>query len=230
MIEDNLGFIAASPAEAASVARYCRRVGARHARVATFGIGPNAATEAANSLVAEGVTLLISWGTAGGLEAGLAPGTLILGQAVVCASDGREYCCDPAATLWLARNLEPLTPVLKRGVSSVDAAVDGATKSQLNQRYDGAFVDMESAAIGAVAQAAGIGFAIVRVIVDPARFSLPISALAGLGPSEGQTRRTLSALCHHPSECGAMLRLGAWYFRALRRLSQAARLLFKKLG
>lgn len=221
MFDGKLGFIAALPAEAASVNRH-RASGPRFV-VAKAGIGASAASVAAESLVREGVTALISWGTAGGLEPGLIPGTVIIYQAAIDASDELEYHCDLDLNHWLVERLEPLAPLTKRGLSSATPIVDAAAKKRLNLRYCCAVVDMESAAIGAVARTTEIPFSVVRVIVDPAHFSLPSSALVGLGLNKGQWVRTASALMRHPSECGAMIRLGLWYFRAINQLARAAR-------
>jgi adenosylhomocysteine nucleosidase len=223
MTAGKLGFIAALHSEAATIKRYCD-LSRGKACVASQGIGPEGASAAAESLLSQGVSVLISWGTAGALEPGLAPGALILGQAAVSTTSDEVYDCDGDTTTWLDQALAPLTPIHARGLSSAEVIPDIATKSRLYQQHHCAFVDMESVTIGAIAHAAGIKFAIVRVIVDPAQFSLPESALAGLGPSEGQLRRTLTALAQHPAECGAMIKLGFWYFRALRQLSRAARL------
>jgi len=225
MFDGKLGFIVALPAEAASINRHRSRPNGRGCAVASGGIGASAVRAAVESVVREGATSLISWGTAGGLESDLVSGTLLVYQTAINATDELEYRCDPDLNLWLKNRLEPLAPLSTRGLSSATPIIDTAAKTRLHQRYNCAAVDMESAAIGAVALAAGIPFSAVRVVVDPAHFSLPSSALAGLGSNEGQRIRTVSALIQHPSECGAMIRLALWYFRAIKRLSHAARLL-----
>jgi adenosylhomocysteine nucleosidase len=224
MSNDNIGFITALPAEAASLSRLQRHSNTIRFELASTGIGPEAATKAAESLLARGVTLLISWGTGGGLEPGLAPGTLVIYESAVDA-DGTEFPCDSTATAWLQQRLKFLAPVTRRGLSSAIPIAAANAKSALHRQFNCAVVDMESTAIAAAARAAGIAFAAVRVIVDPAHYSLPATALAALGPTSGQFLRTLNALRQRPAECGPMIALGWWYFRAIMRLSHAARLI-----
>ncbi|MBI2801504.1 MAG: hypothetical protein HYX63_14695 [Gammaproteobacteria bacterium] len=216
-----IGFVTAMPAEAATLGRRARSV-AEWPRVACGGIGSAAATAAANTLVAQGAELLVSWGVAGGLEAELQAGNLILYTSVIDAATETEYRCDPR---WIEQTMTRLNHlnVRQRIGLSVSAPVTMPhEKAGLNRRYRCAAVDMESAAIAAVARTHGLGFAGLRVISDPATTSLTATALVALGPSNHSAWRVVVASGRRPWELLALLRLGLQYGSALKHLKRAA--------
>ncbi|MGH8598629.1 MAG: hypothetical protein ACREXT_18395 [Gammaproteobacteria bacterium] len=224
MVDEIIGMVAALPAEAATIRRVQHRAGSGF-RLLQGGVGARHAAAAAQSLVDGGVTRLISWGTAGGLEPGLRAGSLIVYQAAIDAVDGHEYRCDPHTTAWLMQKLAVLGPLLKRGLTSPVPVGTETAKTEHRGRFACAAIDMESTAIASVARAAGVRFASVRVIVDPAEFSLPRCALDLVGVTDGVVRQALTALIRRPRESFAMVRLGLSYRRAITQLSRAARLI-----
>lgn len=135
------------------------------------GTAEGARREALRS-IEEGATGIVSFGLAGGLDPAHAAGTLIVPRAVI--ADGRIWPADPA----LSARLGGTTDDLCLGVDHVVASA--AEKRRLHQETGASFVDMESAAIAAVAGAAGIPFAVLRAICDPARRDLPPAALVAL--------------------------------------------------
>jgi len=212
------GVIAAMPSEAAScrVARW---------DVACAGIGPVAARDRAEALLATGVTGLVSWGTAGALSPALGAGGLVLYTHCVDARTGTRFNPDPGLRTRIAACLAPLGVHAGSGLSSARPLASIADKVAARRAFDCDAVDMETAAIAAVAQARNAPFIAIRAIVDPAGFDLPSSALAGMSGNAGAVRGVATALLHHPGELGSLLRLAWWYRRALGTLRAAGMLI-----
>ncbi|MEI6557004.1 MAG: nucleoside phosphorylase [Rhodospirillaceae bacterium] len=183
----------------------------------------------AEALVAAGVTGLLSFGIAGALVAGLAPGTLLLPRAVVVPGQGGGEGAGRAvsaswhrrvAGLAAAAGLPLLTDVTLAGS---DGAVTGAgAKATLARTSGAAAVDMESHSAAEVAARHGLPFLILRAIADPADRGIPAPALAGLGP-DGETRPGAVALrlLAAPWTLPALLRLAADSRSGLAALSAA---------
>jgi adenosylhomocysteine nucleosidase len=105
-----------------------------------------------------------------------------------------------------------------------------AEKVTLFQQTGAIAVDMESAAVAAEAQRAGVPFMAIRAVADPVGTTLPQSALASLGEF-GKLRplRLLKALAKNPVELFALVRLGRNFRAAQSTLSIVARLAGSKL-
>ncbi|MFW5832695.1 MAG: 5'-methylthioadenosine nucleosidase [Pseudomonadota bacterium] len=127
-------------------------------------MGPEAATRAAEHLLASGAEFLVAFGTAGALDPALRPGDLVVPDTV---GDGdtsiRLQQDDLRARLEASggRLLGVRTPLVE-----IDAKIDAAARGF-------AAVDMESFAVARVAGEAGVPVRVVRAIVDPARRRLP---------------------------------------------------------
>jgi hypothetical protein len=82
---------------------------------------------------------------------------------------------------------------------------------------------MESAAVAAVAARAGVPFACVRAVSDPAGMLIPPAAMRGVA-SDGTRRRAavLLALARRPTQLPAVLRLRTAYFAAIATLELVA--------
>ena len=223
MFDERTGIVTAMPAEAQSWRRILGPPGVGpQIQLECAGVGPQAASRATHALLELGVAALFSWGTAGGLDRALAPGSIVLYTSVVDSQSGIEYSCDAARTALLAVQLSSLGGVLGRGLSVPAPIVASAHKEALHARFHCAALDMESATIAAIAQPAGVPFTALRVIVDPADFSLPRSALAGIGSALPPWLAVLLALGRRPWELSAVLTLAQWYRHALSRLGAAA--------
>ncbi|MDE2305770.1 MAG: hypothetical protein KGL34_09430 [Gammaproteobacteria bacterium] len=220
-----IGIVAALGAEARTL-RGARRVRDPSARLApgehvlVSGIGPRAASLAARSLADAGADALVSWGTAGGLDPALRPGTLLL-PCEILADGGDRYCVDPA---WRAREIERLAPqpaVLRFGavadgalLSSAAAIADREAK-QLAHRQSGAVaVDMESAAVAAVAADRRLPLLVVRAIVDGAGDEIPPAIVEASRAGPIRASRLIGGLLRSPAELGAMLRLAGRFAAA----------------
>ena len=162
----------------------------------------------ARDLANEGCQGLLSFGTAGGLKAGLSPGSIIIASMVI-GPGGHVY---ETSRIWLDR--------LHRIIGSDDcitiAPIAGASqvidtpkiKKELGLSTKAVAVDMESHVIGAVAEKAGIPFMIIRAVADPAECSIPEWVLGNI--SEQGTPRygvILAGLAAHPWDFYKLIRL-----------------------
>ena len=155
--------------------------------------------------LARGARAVISFGIAGGLEAGLVPGTVLLARGIH-EGDARR----PTSEAWLARISEALPEARLADLVGVDAPVVGARdKAALHRRTGAAAVDMESHVAARLAALHGLPFAALRVVADPAERSLPPAALVGMRP-DGTTDigAVLRSLGREPRQLVGLVRTG----------------------
>ncbi len=131
--------------------------------VAVGGIGRKAATLAA-SVVADYAQpeLLISAGVVGALRPELRVGDRVIAREVLDAEAGTRF---PTARF----NTRALDGV----VVTVNAVEGEDSKRMLHDRFGADVVDMEAAAVAAVAQQRGIDFAVVKAVSDELAFTMP---------------------------------------------------------
>ena len=188
--------------------------GSGHA-VAVGGGTAVGARRMAQSLVEDGATGLISFGLAGGLDPGLPAGTLIVPHAVLCQS--RLLDCDEALRSPLAGENIPC-------LLAADAVVASAADKLRLWRTTGAgAVDLESGAVAEVATAAGLPFAVLRAICDPAARDLPSAAVEALD-EKGRIApmKMAGILARHPLQILALIALALDAARARRSLVSGA--------
>jgi nucleoside phosphorylase len=168
-----VGFVAALDAECASLRQQATR--ARSWLVVQSGPGAARAAVAAQRAIDAGATLLVSWGLAGGLDAKLVPGTVVVPRRVL------QLAAEPLAVDagWHSR-LAVLADefLLEHGdLLTAPAALESAAAKQAAAAATRAVaVDMESAAIAAVAARAGVPFVVLRVVIDGVADALPRGA------------------------------------------------------
>ena len=179
--------------------------------VAVGGGMPQGARRMAQDLIQDGVTALISFGLAGGLDPALAPGTLLAPRSVRWR--GRTYFCDEA----LCDALPGMSlPCLFAGDEIV---AEAAEKVRLWRQTGAGAVDLESGSVAEVAAAAGIPFAVLRAICDPASRDLPSAAVEALD-ERGRIRpmKMAGILARHPPQILGLIALGRDAARARRAL------------
>lgn len=185
---------------------------AREARIAQaqgvhamIGGGDAAAlAEALRHAVAQSAAGIISFGIAGGLDPALKPGTCIVGSSVW---DGKtRLATDP---VW-SKNLRATLPRAITGdIAGLDWPAASVKQKTLLHNVTGALaVDMESHVAGRIAAEAGVPFAILRVICDPASRDLPHAALAGMRrDGTTDTGAVMKSLLRNPKQLGALIAL-----------------------
>lgn len=173
------------------------------AMIAVSGGQPERARAEALALVARGAVALMSFGIAGGLKPGLPPGTLVVATAVL-ASGGRRTA-DP---IWRDCLLARLPSALAGEILGSDRILATAAEKEARYRATGALVvDMESHWVAEAAGEAGLPFAVLRAVADPAERSLPPAARVGLG-REGEPAygAVLRSLLRDPRQLPALMR------------------------
>ncbi len=122
------------------------------------GLGAGPVQHAARALVGHlHPDLLISTGWAGSLRPELKAGAIIVPETVIEADDGRAF-----------------RTVCGAGILVTAAAIaNPQQKRELAARFSAQAIDMEAAAVGAVAQEAAVKFMAVKAVLDEYDFPLP---------------------------------------------------------
>jgi adenosylhomocysteine nucleosidase len=188
------------------------------------GVGRKRAARAAQSLLNRGATALLSWGTAGGLIPGLAPGTLVLPKTVM-GSDLSLFQVDPSWHEQLRSRLEGCIDLRSETlIESPTVLMTPEEKRALADRTGAVAVDMESAAVAFTAQQARLPFVALRVISDTLDQTLPWCVLSAYD-SSGHLKmwELLRGLVQHPEELFGWMRLTTSLRKARKTLTGIAR-------
>lgn len=121
-----------------------------------------------------GISCVMSFGIAGGLNPELVPGHVVVADAVV--SQVHRWAADKELTEAIIGALQTRSEltVLRASILGVDRAlIDPVSKSTSRARTGAAVVDMESHITAEYAEAHNLRFAALRVVCDPASRSLP---------------------------------------------------------
>ena len=211
-----IGVVAALPAEA----RCLTDGGGRGCpdecvRVSLSGMGQARAYRAARSLAGQGVSALVSFGTAGALAPGLGAGDVVLGTAVLFGQEIIE--ADPDWPSRLAGKLDGRVRVGQGKILHAEAVLaTPLDKSRLFLSTAALAVDMETAGVARAAAEHGLPWLAIRAIVDAQGVSIPALALGALSAS-GRPRlgKLLAGIAHAPAGIPRLLRLG-WDFHTAR--------------
>jgi adenosylhomocysteine nucleosidase len=173
----------------------------------------------------KGATALLSWGSAGGLSPALSPGNLILPKTII-ASNRSLYHVDPTWHNSLCNQLKGHVDFFTDPMTESTAVVCTPTEKAILFRETGAIgVDMESAAVAAVAQEVGVPFMVVRAVADAMDTTIPKSTLNALDEfGRLNFLKLIQGFVQHPPELFALLRVGRNYRAAQRTLAAVARL------
>jgi hopanoid-associated phosphorylase len=162
---------------------------------------------------------VISFGVAGGLDPSLKSGDVVVATEVM-AGDARWLAGlalneDLIATVALGRRR-----VVRGGLAGVEQVVAAqACKAALRSETGAAAVDMESHIAAAYAAEAGLPFAALRVISDPAGRALPALARSAIKPNgDLDLRKILHGVVRNPRTLSSLVSTGIDFNRALRSL------------
>lgn len=172
---------------------------------------PWGAEQAAERLVAEGASALLSFGLAGGLVANLRPGDVVVPMGVVEA--GRIRPTDAALSRilggWSGGMIAAEADIVARAADKAALATSSLCGS----------VDLESGAVARVAERHGIPFAVLRAICDPVERDLPPAALVTLNARGAiAVTRLAGSILRRPWQIPDLIALGGDAARARRAL------------
>lgn len=220
-----VGIITSLPREAATLLTATVKplqtysVGA-NAWVIAAGVGMENALRASEWLLANGAKALLSWGLASGLNPGLPAGSVLLPQRIRIEPDSRLPGKKPPNLQYLATDKSWRRSLLTRlqadfQVTSGDMLycdrwlTDRHAKQALYQATSASAADMSSVAVGWAAREAGIPFAVLRVVADPAGLTLP-RTLSRVMDSYGRISpaRLIPGLIFRPHDGGSLLKFG----------------------
>jgi adenosylhomocysteine nucleosidase len=148
----------------------------------------------------------------------------------VLAADGRELPTDVRWRDALAARLRAELPIEPRIWIGAIAESTGVLASEEHKRARFAAtsalaVDMESAAVAAVAAERGAPCLVLRAVCDPARMCIPRCALDGTDADGNLRALAFSlALLAHPFEIGTVIGLQRAFGRATHALAVAVRI------
>ncbi|WP_454630266.1 phosphorylase [Bradyrhizobium cenepequi] len=162
---------------------------------------------------------VISFGVAGGLDPALRSGDVVVATEVL--SGDTRFLADMAlneemvASATLKRR-----KIVRGGLAGVEQVIAArACKAALRSETGAAAVDMESHIAAAYAAKAGIPFAALRVISDPAHRALPELAKTAVKPNgDIDIRKVLRGVARNPRTLRALVSTGIDFNRALRSL------------
>jgi hopanoid-associated phosphorylase len=162
---------------------------------------------------------VISFGVAGGLDPSLKSGDVVVATEVL-DGDTRWLAGLALNEEMIARVALGRRRVVRGGLAGVEKVVAArAVKAALHLETGAAAVDMESHIAAAYAAEAGLPFAALRVISDPATRALPALAMAAIKPNgDIDLRKVLRGLARNPMTLRALVSTGIDFNRALKSL------------
>ncbi len=199
---------------------------------ARSGLGAERAFSAARWLAGEGATVLAVIGVSGGLDPGLRPGDLVVGDTVLDpgGAAGGDWATDPDRARMVDAVLSAEGfPVRRGAVISRSRPVPSAQgKGSLRDRCAALAVDMESAAVARAAAETRLPLVVLRAVCDAADQSVPEDFFASLD-DDGSVRPSvlLRRLAGRPSLVGDLVRTERGFSAALDSLRRAWRALIR---
>jgi adenosylhomocysteine nucleosidase len=174
---------------------------------------------------------VISFGLAGGLDPALKSGDVVVATEVL-AGDTRWLAGSALDEEMIASVALGRRRVVRGGLAGVEQIVAGMScKAALRSETGAAAVDMESHIAAAYAAEAGLPFAALRVISDPAGRALPALALSAIKPNgDIDLGKVLRGVARNPTTLRALVSTGIDFNRALRSLRGCRGLLLGSEG
>jgi len=226
----SLGILVALPEELFSLTQQKIKIGEcltlpSKLLITLSGAGAHNAKQAAQRLLENGATQIISWGCAGGLSPTLKAGDLIIPE-LIQAQSNTLLKCDESLHNKLTKLLNGQVFFTGKLIESATIISSKEEKAHLFTINNALAVDMESAAAAQLAKTNNIPFIAIRTIVDPANFNLPKAVNHSLN-AEGTINlsKLVLYICTHPHEIPALIKLGQHFKAANKKLAQIAPLL-----
>ena len=185
------------------------------------GAGPQYARAAAECLLEDGATRLVTAGTAGGLHPALRTGDLIVADRIL-AREGEGISAvgeTAAASAWRPRGQRILRGAL---VTCTEVIATPAEKARLYRQTGALAVDMENAGVVRAADRHHAACVILRAVCDTAAESLSREVLDTIDmQGRVHARRLARLLLHRPALVPGLLHLNTEFRIALATLRKA---------
>ena len=162
---------------------------------------------------------VISFGVAGGLDPSLKSGDVVVATEVL-SGDARFLAASALNEEMIANVGLKRRRIVRGGLAGVERVLAAkACKAALRSETGASAVDMESHIAAAYAAKAGIPFAALRVISDPATRALPELAKTAVKPNgDIDLRKVLRGVARNPLTLRSLVSTGIDFNRALRSL------------
>lgn len=177
--------------------------------------------------VLRGCRGIVSFGIAGGLRPGLAPGTCVVARSIVTPQ--QRFTADET---WSRHLLRSIPGAVHADIAGGHTLIsDPAIKRSLGDATGAVAVDMESSLSAAAAVRHNVPFAAVRVLADPSHRALPhVAQVAVLGDGRLDFSAIALSLATRPRQWGDVIRTALDTRRARLVLRQSRALIGLKLG
>jgi hopanoid-associated phosphorylase len=190
-----------------------------HTQVACAAARPQKARWLARDMVKKGITGLISFGIAGGLEPGLPIGSVIIGTHV--ASVDGATACDAE---WVSQLMQAVPEAHCGGVWGSECLIPTAKdKRALYEKSRCLIVDMESQCAAQISAEAELPLAVLRVVCDSSDMDVPPVVMAAIDEDGGiHVAKALWNILRYPRQIPALIHVGKGTGKALKILRQTA--------
>jgi adenosylhomocysteine nucleosidase len=180
----------------------------RSALLYIAGMGAKQAQAAAEMLIAQNASALLSWGSAGALHPKLSPGNLILPKIVIYPQKGIFSTDDGWHNRLVSRLANQLEIFTEPLAQSLTVLRNPPEKLDFVRKNEALAVDMESGSVAEAAAKANLPFMAIRAIADPLQQNIPASALRAIDES-GRFRpfHLLRSLARRPADFLVLSRL-----------------------
>ncbi len=188
-------------------------------------MGEDNARIAAQTLLEQNVSALVSWGTAGALAENIQSGDLLLVDSIV-ASDGNTYSFDAEWNKHIANELCYTSLNIHHGmiVHTQQVLATADDKKRLYGETHALAVDMESLAIAQIANNEKLPCVSIRAIVDEASQCIPEAVLKNTDIFGRPAMFPLfSSVLRNPGLITELIKLGTGMKAATTTLSTVAR-------
>lgn len=172
-------------------------------RVICSGDGKDLAAKISRSITRD-CRGLISFGVSGGLAPELKPGTCVIGSSIISSTG--SHATDQA---WSKRLVDTLPNTVYGPLMGVPLPVATASaKRELYAKTGAVAVDMESHIVAGVAAARGLPMVAIRVVTDPAKRTIPKTAIAAMrDDGTVDVMAMMRSLIKTPSDLTGLLRV-----------------------
>lgn len=193
------------------------------------GIGKEFASDGTKELIFSGVTHLLSWGFAGGLNESFKSGDAILTESV----SNKENTITIDST-WLLKKLaeeKELKLKLGRLLSNMHMLSSPEEKLLWHERTNSDIVDMESYAVAQLAEENGLPFSAIRFVIDNSDMYLPeviVEHTDNFG--KPNINKLVSACISEPKTIKELMQLGFAANKAEKHMRQIAQMLIQNIN